>query len=85
MAKSLSKCLGCSQRKFVNYAGLCKRCNRDPKNAAIVEHASEEHEHELEARAESEREMEEERAEADAEAAKAEPEPEAEDEVKKDE
>ena len=76
MAKSHSNCLGCSERKFVNYAGLCKRCNRDPKNAAIIEHAREQHEHEVEARAESDLEMEEEQAEADAEAAKREPEPE---------
>ena len=76
MAKSHSNCLACSQLKLVNYAGLCKRCNRDPKNAAIAEHAREQHEHEVEARAESDLEMEEEQAEADAEAAKREPEPE---------
>lgn len=71
MAKSYSTCGGCGQPKMVNYAGLCKRCARNPKYASIVEHAIEEHEHEAEVRAEVQHEREEHEAEKAEKAEKA--------------
>lgn len=48
MAKTFTKCVACERPRFVNYAGLCKDCNKDPRNAAIVRRAIGMHEHELE-------------------------------------
>lgn len=37
MAKSFSKCKLCGGMKFVNYAGMCKKCNRKKEAHNIME------------------------------------------------
>lgn len=48
MVKTFTTCVGCERPRFVNYAGLCKDCNRDPRHAHLVRRAIGMHEHELE-------------------------------------
>ena len=42
MAKTIEKCSLCQSRRLLNYARLCKRCNKDPKAQKILEEAVEE-------------------------------------------
>ncbi|MCI0496867.1 MAG: hypothetical protein L0Z54_01025 [Thermoplasmata archaeon] len=35
MPKTLGRCKLCGVSKLLNYAGLCKRCNREPASADI--------------------------------------------------
>jgi hypothetical protein len=37
MAKAYQVCKLCKSRKFLNYAGLCKKCNRDKAGIRIKE------------------------------------------------
>ena len=39
MAKPFNKCKLCGAPKFVNFAGLCKRCNSKKEGVAIAEKA----------------------------------------------
>ncbi|MCA9477842.1 MAG: hypothetical protein KC535_01710 [Nanoarchaeota archaeon] len=39
MAKTFSKCKLCSAPKFLNFAGLCKRCNKTKEGLEILEKA----------------------------------------------
>lgn len=39
MAKPFNKCKLCNAPKFVNFAGLCKRCNSKKEGVAIAEKA----------------------------------------------
>lgn len=39
MAKAFSKCKLCGGMKFVNYAGMCKKCNRKKEGHDIMEKA----------------------------------------------
>jgi len=41
MTKSLSTCKVCGTIKFLNFAGLCKKCNRNIAGSKIVENALE--------------------------------------------
>lgn len=41
MAKPLSTCKVCGTQKFLNFAGLCKKCNRNIESSKIVENALE--------------------------------------------
>lgn len=37
MAKNYGKCALCNSTKFLNYAGLCKKCNRSKASVEITE------------------------------------------------
>ena len=37
MAKNYGKCALCNSKKFLNFAGLCKRCNRTKASTQIIE------------------------------------------------
>ncbi len=41
MAKPFNICKICGSRKFLNFAGLCKKCNRNVAGLEIIEHALE--------------------------------------------
>ncbi|MGM5480272.1 MAG: hypothetical protein ACQESC_02320 [Nanobdellota archaeon] len=52
MAKELSICNICGQRRLVNFAGLCKRCGKSKKGVAFYNKAIAKHQEELETTAE---------------------------------
>ena len=37
MAKTYAKCKLCGTMKFLNYAGLCKKCNRKAESSKVIE------------------------------------------------
>ena len=39
MGKAYGKCNLCGSRKFLNFAGLCKRCNKNPASSKITDAA----------------------------------------------
>ena len=39
MAKNFGKCGLCKSMKFLNFAGLCKRCNQDKASSKIADKA----------------------------------------------
>ena len=41
MVKKYGKCKLCQSNRFLNYAGLCKRCNRKPASSDIKEESIE--------------------------------------------
>ncbi|MFW6378494.1 MAG: hypothetical protein ACOCZV_00565 [Nanoarchaeota archaeon] len=59
MAKELGVCIICKQTRLLNFAGLCKRCNKTGKGVAYVKKAINQHKKELEAQADQQGEMEE--------------------------
>lgn len=48
MTKTFATCSVCKKRKFLNFTGLCKRCNNDKKGLLIREKAFEKREANLE-------------------------------------
>ena len=52
MGKTYGKCKLCEVKKFLNYAGLCKRCNQKAVSSDIKEEAIEKQQKELEAQKE---------------------------------
>ncbi|MGD8565562.1 MAG: hypothetical protein PVF96_04355 [Candidatus Bathyarchaeota archaeon] len=41
MVKKFGKCKLCKSNRFLNYAGLCKRCNQKPASSDIKEESME--------------------------------------------
>jgi hypothetical protein len=52
VGKTYGKCKLCKSEKFLNYAGLCKRCNQKAVSSDIKEEAIEKQEKSLEAQKE---------------------------------
>jgi hypothetical protein len=55
MLKAYGTCKLCDSNKLLNYAGLCKRCNRTEASLAIKGRAAEKEEKALEAQKEMEK------------------------------
>ncbi|MCG7848300.1 MAG: hypothetical protein MIO93_03865 [ANME-2 cluster archaeon] len=58
MAKPYNICKVCGARKFLNFAGLCTKCNKNVAGLEIVEKALEKKHEMLESQAEMQAEME---------------------------
>lgn len=54
MAKNYSKCALCGSKRFLNFAGLCKKCNRSKASSVISEDAMKKKEENLVAQIERE-------------------------------
>ncbi|MFP4195906.1 MAG: hypothetical protein ACLFSN_04030 [Candidatus Woesearchaeota archaeon] len=59
MAKELGVCQLCKQKRLLNYAGLCKRCNKTQQGVKFATQAINRHHEELEAEAEQAHHMDE--------------------------
>ena len=60
MGKTYGKCKLCKSEKFLNYAGLCKRCNQKAVSSDIKEAAIEKQQKTLEAQKERQEQKKEE-------------------------
>lgn len=83
MAKKYSECKACNTTNFLNYAGLCKKCNREAAGSGITEVLAAKHQQQLEAQAEKDKQKLEDLKVEQAKAEAAEAEPETEGEEKK--
>jgi len=60
MGKTYGKCKLCKSEKFLNYAGLCKRCNQKAVSSDIKEEVIEKQQKTLEAQKERQEQKKEE-------------------------
>lgn len=63
MGKTYGKCKLCKSDKFLNFAGLCKKCNRKGKGSIIKEELTEKQQEALEIQKENRRKKAEENME----------------------
>jgi predicted nucleotidyltransferase len=63
MGKKYGKCKLCKSDNFLNYAGLCKKCNRKDKSSKIKEELAEKKQEALETQKEKQRQKTEENIE----------------------
>ena len=59
MGKAYAKCKLCGTERFLNYAGLCKKCNSSKASTQLVEEAIEQEEEMLEAQQEEKKQEQE--------------------------